>query len=202
MVLDAGRVVEDAEVDVAIQAYLHTLTPAAVQGDLRSLPRERGYLPIIQKVELLNSRGERTTSLQTTEGCTFVIHYKHTEPIKDPDFALRFESSTGVKVFRLHSVVQTGAWSDLPASGTVVCRVPTMPLMPGHFYITPFCRSRGRKIDWIHRALELHMVEADVHGTGRIQRARQLLVHVHADWEVVTSEGVDPCASAPGKVPQ
>ncbi len=188
IVLDAGRVVADTDVAQGVQAYLQSLNPADGSGDLSKAPRQARLVPVIHGVDIVNNEGENIHAIQTNDSCTFLIHYRLQGPQSALAFGLHFENHTGTLLFRLGSWTQDGPWVDLPATGTIACRIERVPLLPGNYFVTPFCGTGEQRVDEINRAIELQVVEGDIYKTGKMPRGKRFLISVDAEWNVLQNK--------------
>jgi hypothetical protein len=73
-------------------------------------------------------------------------------------------------------------------AGTVVCRLPELPLMPGVYPLDLYFGSRAHDFDVVYGAAELTVVAADVFGTGRLPPPNAGPVCWPASWEIVPRE--------------
>jgi lipopolysaccharide transport system ATP-binding protein len=179
-----GCIQIDSTPDCAIEKYLISFSDVSDSHDLSQVQREPGLIPIIQKLDFLDQNGRPLSALRVGDPLTVHIHYKHSESLKDPYFGLIFETVTGVRVFWVQTRLQRGTLPDLPRSGTIVCHIPRVPLIPGTYFVQPGCGSGAKQLDGVPRGKQLHVVEADVFGTGRLPQAVQGLVIVEADWKI------------------
>ena len=183
ILLRFGKVVADSVPSEAIAEYLSSFSAIPGDVDLESIKRDPGLVPVIQRLDFLDQTGRQVRAVQVGAPVTVRIHYKHSEPIKRPYFGLIFETMGGVKVFWVQSRLQGGDLPDLPAVGVVVCHIPSLPLVPGVYFIQPGCGTGTTQLDLVPRVCQLQVTEADVFGTGRLPNAAQGLVVVDAAWE-------------------
>ena len=185
IVLDAGRVVADTDVEQGVQMYLRSLSPAGGSDDLSTAPRQAGFVPVIHGVDVVNDQGEKIHAIQTNDPCTFLIHYRLQDRQSALAFGLHFENHTGMQLFRLGSWTQDGPWTNVPAVGTVACRIDRVPLLPGNYFVTPFCGTGEQRIDEINRAVELQVVEGNIYRTGMMTGNKRFLISVDAGWQMM-----------------
>lgn len=184
ILLRLGEVVADCMPSKAIAEYLGSFGTPPGHGQLATIERDPGLVPVIQRLDFLDQTQRQVSAVQVGAPVTVRIHYQHYEPIKRPYFGLIFETVAGLKVFWVQSRLQMGDLPDLPATGVVVCRIPRLPLVPGVYFIQPGCGTGTTQLDAVPRACHLEVTEADVFGTGRLPNASQGLVVVDATWEV------------------
>jgi lipopolysaccharide transport system ATP-binding protein len=185
ILLDSGKVKLDTDSHSAISQYIQGLTHNSRAGDLAHILRASNYLPIIQKVEFINEQDQPVTAVNSGASLKVLIHYNHTEVLKDPYFGLNFETLWGVKVIQIQTRLQKGHLPDLAPSGIIECKIPRLPLLPGTYFISAGCGSQAKQLDFVERGCQLQVTEFDVFGTGRLPRPEKALIFVDADWEVV-----------------
>jgi lipopolysaccharide transport system ATP-binding protein len=185
IVFEDGGIRLDSAPDKAIADYLASFSATMGGTDLGAVSREAGLLPVIRKLDFLDQYERPACVIGTGAPLTVHIHYKHTEPIKDPFFGLVFETATGIKVFWVQTRLQKGSLSDVPASGLVACHIPRLPLVPGTYFVQPGCGSGKVQLDVLPHAFQLQVAEADIFGTGRVPPNSLGLVIVDAEWKVL-----------------
>ena len=153
-------------------------------GDVASTERSEGLKSVIKRVEFIDGDGDSVTTVPSGGSLNIKIHYENEKPITRPYFGLFFETQMGVRIFWLQTGLQKGLLPDMPATGSIVCRVPRLPVIPGIYYLTVGCGSGNDQMDLIHKAVKLTVQEADVFGTGKLPKPTQGMVLVDADWEV------------------
>jgi lipopolysaccharide transport system ATP-binding protein len=190
ILLEHGRIKLDSNPDDAISAYLDSISVQSSVEDLTTLPRLSGFVPIIKKIEFINSKGDSISTIKAGEALTIHIHYNHIDGLKDPHFGLVFENNLGIKIFWVQTRLQKGPLPDLESTGIIECKIPRLPLIAGTYFVTAGCGSQAQQLDFIERGTKLQVAEADIFGTGKNPNPRVSLVFVDADWEVV--KGIKP----------
>jgi lipopolysaccharide transport system ATP-binding protein len=184
IVMDSGKVKIDAETEAGIEEYMSGVLGGADGDWIGALPRASEVTPVLQKLEFLGGDGQPVNGIAAGGGMTVRVHYKHTEVLKNAHFGLRFETALGVNVIFLQTKMQKGALPDLPPEGVITCHIPRVPLIPGIYYISAGCGIPGKQLDFIPRARQLQVVEANVFGTGELPQPAQAMVIVDAEWAV------------------
>lgn len=182
ILLDRGRVSYDGAVPDAFSAYQQSIASDLSDEDLATLPRDPELQPVIRKLRFLDDTLRPTHSLATGEAMVIEIVYEATAPLVSPYFGLRFETEHGVRVFWVQTRLQEKHFPDLPSKGSVLCRIPELPLLPGRYFITPGCGTRSTQLDLVPRACWIDVAARDVFGTGRLPHASLGLVAVSASW--------------------
>lgn len=188
ILLEEGKILADSETSQVIMQYLSRLHSNARSNDLFSVPRESNLLPVIQKLEFFDHEGQTISAVPARSPLTIHIHYKHSEPLKDPYFGLTFETTLGVMIFFVQTRMQAREFPDVPSSGVVTCRIPSLPLVPGNYFISPGCGAQSKQLDYVSRACSLSVTESDAFGTGRLPHPERAIVLVDADWDIRTDQ--------------
>ncbi len=117
ILLEEGKVMADSDTDRVIMKYLSCLQNNAGSNDLFSAPRETNLLPVIQKLEFFDHKGHALSAVPAKSPLNIHIHYKHSEPLKDPYFGLTFETPQGVMIFFVQTRMQMREFPDVPPFG-------------------------------------------------------------------------------------
>jgi lipopolysaccharide transport system ATP-binding protein len=189
ILLESGKIKLDAEPSVAIAEYFESLSVFSKNQNLALISRNKGFVPVIQKVEFKDKNGNFTSTIKTGDELTVIIHYCHSEGLKDPHFGLVFENLMGIKIFWVQTKMQKGPLPDLARTGIVECRIPRLPLLAGKYFLTVGCGAQAQQLDNIERGCQLQVAEADVFGTGREPNPKIALIFVDAEWDVI--EGIE-----------
>jgi len=184
ILLEEGKVMADSDTDRVIMKYLSGLQNNAGSNDLFSAPRESNLLPVIQKLEFFDHKGHPISAVPAKSPLNIHIHYRHSEALKDPYFGLTFETPHGVMVFFVQTRMQMREFPDVPISGIVTCHIPSLPLVPGAYFVSPGCGAQSKQLDYVPRGCSLTVTETDVFGTGRLPPPKKAIVLVDADWGI------------------
>jgi lipopolysaccharide transport system ATP-binding protein len=182
--LKSDRILEYDDPRQGIEDYLQSMNESAETGNIETMERAKDLQSVIKKIEFLNGNDKSVSSVPAGGQVRIKIDYEHDEPIRQPYFGIIFESQMGVRLFWLQTALQKGLLPDLPASGSVVCHVPRLPVIPGIYYLTVGCGSGRMQLDQVFRAGKLTVHEADVFGTGRLPTPAHGMMLVDADWEI------------------
>jgi ABC-type polysaccharide/polyol phosphate transport system ATPase subunit len=137
----------------------------------------------VERVELLDARGEAATAVRTGDTATIRVHYRAATPVERPVFGLALENIDGVYVWAFHT---RDAGLDIPrivGDGYIDCTVPRLPLQPGTFDVV------ASVVDWTTQHtydLRRHCVRFDVE-TGE-PRESGGIVAMGAVWSSVKGE--------------
>ncbi len=183
VVLSAGRISFTGAPQDAIRQYYRDLEAASAEPSLADRPRIAPLRPVIKQITFHDSDGEAVQSLAAGEGLTVRIDYEHHAPLADPYFGITLENATGTKLVWLQTRLQQARIPDLPRQGTITCEVPSLPLVPGVYFVDVGCGAGVTQLDFVERAAHFEVVAADYFGTGRLPTARQAAVLLKAHWD-------------------
>jgi lipopolysaccharide transport system ATP-binding protein len=85
------------------------------------------------------------------------------------DVHIAFYTALGQFMFNCSSEACGYPFDVLPPEGEVICRIPALPLAPGHYVFNLFSTVRGSIADWVERAGSLKVVAGDFFGTGQLK---------------------------------
>jgi lipopolysaccharide transport system ATP-binding protein len=192
--LREGAVAEDGPTGDTIRAYLDSVQAAArslCRGnagryDLRAAPRDgveaRSRARVFESLSIRDGRGQLTDVVCAGDPISFEIRYAHDEPLARPMLGIVVSKPQLGRVAFLHTLLQHGPIDKLPASGSIVCRVPRLPLAPGTYTLSFGASTSGEQLDWVEHCVELQVQPADFYGTGHLPAGNQGVVLVDAEW--------------------
>jgi lipopolysaccharide transport system ATP-binding protein len=186
IMLEEGKIMADSDTSLVIVKYLSGLQNNAESNELFSSPRESSLLPVIQKLEFFDSNGNPISAVPARSSLNIHIHYRYSKPLKDPYFGLTFETPHGVMIFFVQTRMQASEFPDVAPSGIVTCHIPSLPLVPGTYFVSPGCGAQSKQLDYVSRGCSLTVTETDVFGTGRLPPPKRAVVLVDAKWDIRT----------------
>jgi lipopolysaccharide transport system ATP-binding protein len=163
--IDRGRVRADGPVRQVVNSYmLHAVEETnTVPLDQR---RDRsGYGQIrFTGFSLEDINGNSMTAVRTGDPVNLVAAYTvHGEPVQDARvwFDIR-DSLDGRRLMRFYSMAVGADFTLLPPDGTVICRVPQFPLLPGAYSVDIHSRVNFKiKADIIYNAASIKVNAGD-----------------------------------------
>lgn len=185
--LQDGRIVCDSTSGSAVEAYLESFAESITTENLRTLPRQEGFVPIIKDLKFFNEHGSQVDVVGAGRPVTAKLSYEHTEPLPNPFFGLRFVTTTGTNLLLMETQMQGASWDRLPRQGTLTCHIPSLPIVPGLYYVSPSCGTFTHPIDLVERARKLQVVHNDHFGTGKLPDPTNGLVFLDANWTFDTA---------------
>jgi lipopolysaccharide transport system ATP-binding protein len=137
---------------------------------------------------------------QTGENLVISLHYLKA---KDSDaqavIRLAFTDLNGQRLFMCFSRSSHSGIMRLPEKGQIRCKILNLPLLPGSYNVSLWCKIGEQLADDIQDAFALEVVAGDFFGTGKLhgeEGGRMLVSH---SWEVSGDEDThlqNGCANA------
>ena len=155
LLLDRGRVHYAGSATDSISNYLQGSIQAANKVDLIDHPNRCGGMRTLLTGFVLSPQGG---TAQHGQPLDLKFQYSFPEPVVTPQFCVTFSTMIGVRVFTLISDYQE---NDIPArligDGEVLCRIHSLPLMPGDYLISIRLWVPGQKLDDIENVTKLNV---------------------------------------------
>ncbi|MFN0108192.1 MAG: ABC transporter ATP-binding protein [Blastocatellia bacterium] len=170
ILLEQGKLALDGSIDSAVSGYLKGVTLGAF-GDLTEYKhREGGGRVRFTKVTLEDLTGN--SLIQGVSGQPLVIRLKYES--NDGNWLPRCRISVAVydtlgqALINFSSELVISVPVNLPPKGSVRCVIPQLPLTQSNYLLTFFLEVNGVVEDWLHKAIELPVVDGDFYQTGRL----------------------------------
>jgi lipopolysaccharide transport system ATP-binding protein len=177
VVLEAGRVVFDGTQTEAIEHY--AATRSAATSDLAGRTDRHGSGEVrITGVELRNERGFPIPAARSGEDVELALHFERKGEGTFPRLAAQITVLThlGAPVFFQANWLEVKSSAIFQKRGTLLCRIPRLPLPNGHFQVSyrlsPEMRGRREPLDQLDGAFELHVEGGDFFGSGKLPPAQ------------------------------
>jgi lipopolysaccharide transport system ATP-binding protein len=183
VVLDRGRRSFDGPTSEAVNHYLSTDRPAD-HWNIDFLQNRTGsQIANIASVHFENDAGERVGSIPMGDPISIVLRFDSDQEVDNLFFGIVVSDWMERRIFRLHTSETLG--NGVKASrrgGKVRCRIPRLPLVPDDYTITVGIAHGTETVEHLPRVASFSVVEADVHGTGKIPRRDGGPCFVECEW--------------------
>ena len=189
IVLERGRLVFDGSQSDALDFYTASRGAPATELSHRTDRAGTGEVRI-EGLELRNGEGDPISVTRSGEDLEIALHFQRHSERTYPRLAVQISVSThlGAPVFTQANWHTGAVFGDLPVRGTFICRIPRLPLPPGHFHlgfrISAEMRGRRDPLDEIEIAGELPIEAGDFFGTGRLPKAKDGVCLVDGSWRL------------------
>ncbi len=182
IVLESGTVVRDADVDTAIHRYM--ASGHALVSDISFSVAKADEVAEtfgLTRLQIADGSGRPATSFPVGGAVTFTLTYRLPQDQRDIRCFIDIHSERGEKIAVLGNYMQDGRTFDASGECAFVCSIPSLPLVPGSYFVSVGCRSAS-----FRQRLELlcrfEILAADIFGTGRLPEAGWGLLALPAHW--------------------
>jgi lipopolysaccharide transport system ATP-binding protein len=200
---DHGHIVADGATEGVVRRYLdHSMGVTSLEqtspAELTSAQRWGNGRVVIEAVRLLNEHGAPETVFETGQELAIELDYFAPEPVDNAVFGTAVQRHDGLHI----SGPNTGfSGYDLPVlhgRGTVVYRVPYLPLLEGHYDVSVSAHNQTdtEMFDYHDRGYSFRVMNRSVES-----RERYGLVTFHGNWQHFAA-GQTALASAEEKASQ
>jgi lipopolysaccharide transport system ATP-binding protein len=197
VVIDGGRVTMQGDPVTCIAAYLGSRTAPRAAVDLSSVPRLDPRLqPVFTSLDLRDGVGQPISAVGCGEALEFHLAYSAPREITNPSFGLIVSNGMGVPLFFLQTRTQLGLWDQAPATGTIVCRLDNVPLVPGEYLLTVGALTGERQLDLLEHVASFTVEPRDYFDSGYLPNQQNGPMLVRAAWNLRGAHIDAPLAAA------
>jgi lipopolysaccharide transport system ATP-binding protein len=105
-------------------------------------------------------------------------------PLRNVAFSIGFYTPLGQFILYCGNEMIGVNFDELPASGTVRCLIPRLPLSPGRYDLNINAEVNGILADWVPQAITLNVEAGDFFGTGKLPPEGHGGLLIPHSWEV------------------
>ncbi len=190
ILLSKGRIKTIGEVNNTIATYMQGTEKLSASENLINHPnRAKGFRPLLTKF----SMGINNGIAYYGKPLEVKISYSFDQKIAVPQFVMSFHNDCGVKVFTLFSDYQpNNIPNSLQGIGEVVCKIESLPLLPGSYSVSLRLWQPGQKLDDIENVARFRVewLERDI---GQFNWDSSLgVVYVNAYWQLHNDSTMAP----------
>lgn len=192
IVLQNGKVLFDGTQTEAIEFYAASRTSQGTNLRDRKDRSGSGEVKAVG-IELRNSRGQVVPVARSGEDLNVALQIEQTGARAPVRLGVQITVSThlGTPVFTQANWLGGELFQDLPEKGTILCRLPRLPLPIGHyrigFKLLPDIRKK-EPVDSIDSAIDLHVEAGNFFGTGKLPLLREGVCLVDGEWSIQNTE--------------
>jgi lipopolysaccharide transport system ATP-binding protein len=189
IVIDGGRITMQGDPVACIASYLSTRTEARSGIDLTAVPRPDPRLtPVFTSLDLRAGDGTPVSTVGCGEALEFVLSYEAPTEIMNPSFGLIVSSGMGTPLFFLQTRAQLGLWEKAAPSGQVVCRLDSVPLVPGEYLLTVGCLSGDKQLDLLEHVASFNVEPRDFFNSGYLPHQLNGPVLIPGEWDLTAAQ--------------
>ena len=190
MLLERGRKVAEGSTGEIIERYVKALrTTASVDLADRTDRIGSGRLRFTSLSVTVDGRTVDTPATGQDVDLTLAYETSDGRPLRNVNVALTFITPLGELMLHLYTVTRGELLRELPAAGTVTCRIPRLPLPAGQYLVNAWSDIGGEILDWVQPAVELTVIEGDYYGAGQAPQQSHRTVLIDHDWVVGDGRG-------------
>jgi lipopolysaccharide transport system ATP-binding protein len=187
ILLESGQIAAIGESGEIIAQYRN----AAMGNVTLSQRRDRvgsGLLRFTQ-FYLEDLDGQKQEFARSGQPVRFVIEYESEQITPSDEVIIHFIilNNRGQRLFSCMSEITDGPFINLPSRGSLVCTIPRLPLIPGHYDFQLGCLVNRELVDKIAFAGSISVVEGDFYGTGKLPTDHFGNFLVNYDWSLETA---------------
>jgi lipopolysaccharide transport system ATP-binding protein len=184
ILVESGRLTADGSAEDVIRRYVEAGGRASAIRLAERSDRSGSGNVLLTRLEFCGADGNPVASARLGEPLLVALDYEArlAGAQRGLDFEVGFYNLLGERVFLCGSAFAGSAGEDLPSQGRVWCSIPELPLMPGVYSVNVFCGSLGLAADWVKDAAQLHVIEGDFFGTGKLPPGNAGIVAVRHAW--------------------
>jgi len=190
LMIEGGRVALRGPAVHVVQDYLRrtSLPGLAASSHLAELPRDHGLRTVLAQGFLNEAPllGEHT--LLPEERLDFALRLQLSQPLRQCSLGIHFEDEIGTRIFAAHTRWQLHLIDLAAGDHEVRCIIPSLPLVPGRYYVSIGVSAEGQQVDWLERACAIEVARTDVYGTGELPQTGQGYFLSRAEWMVDSNQ--------------
>lgn len=192
IVLDGGQVCFDGDTTQGIAQYLRLQevirqTPLAHRTDRKGSQRLK-----FVDFRLLNAGHRPLTVAHSGDGVILCLHYAcpSNEPVRNVEIGVDIVGGMDQRLLNLGTTWKNSDFALLPSKGAILCHIPRLPLLPGHYHIDLYAAVSGEMADYVRSAATLDVESGDFYRTGKLPAIGHFLTEHH--WSANGSPAVAP----------
>jgi lipopolysaccharide transport system ATP-binding protein len=182
ILLRDGQLVEEGAPSKIIESYIGTDRPT--DGDVLLPEPAEPWTSRLKGVRLLDRRGQVATSVGVGEACAIEIDCEVREPLANPSVGVVIQDRIGQNLIRLTMRETHGEAPAMREGGRITLEIPSLPLLPGSYYLQIGLVSSGRLVDLAENALLFDVHERAVYPTGKLPARGRAVVYAPCEWKL------------------
>jgi lipopolysaccharide transport system ATP-binding protein len=195
IVLNAGKVIMNGDVDEAISFYLNN--HSEMQENTIDLT-EAQYLPssghsYLRYLRVMDEAGTAVRSFNSLDPITLAIGIELTEPLLNPQLNIGVVDWMGNRLFTPSTFLEGVSLGAVEGCIEIICRIPPVPLIPGSYHLKLYFGTEYGKLQVIeHISNVFEIGSANIFSTGKIPAKSQGVLMLNSDWKVLTDLEKNP----------
>jgi lipopolysaccharide transport system ATP-binding protein len=186
LLLDGGRIAQRGPTTEVVEEYLQrtSLPQLSRSSDLASVPREHGMRTVLTDGFVNDTPLLGEHAFLPEQRLSFLLRLRLSEGRRGCTIGIHFEDELGVRVYAVHTRWQLKAVELDAGEHEVTCVIPSLPLVPGRYYLSFGFSAEGQQVDWLERVCAIDLARTDVYGTGELPQTGQGYFLSRAEWKI------------------
>ena len=188
--LEKGQIRFDGEAEVGAEEYRKEMVSSGAltdaKNELHIAERMGSGDFLIHHVEIVDEKGNALSTVECGASCAIKIHYqKMTDKKIDPKNILAAIIVHGEQMERIFGAANNFSGEKLlpfPDSGTLLCKLPKLPLLPGDYSLRVGLKINGDLVDKILTGRILVVRGGDFFGSNRMPNREVTPLCVASSW--------------------
>jgi lipopolysaccharide transport system ATP-binding protein len=189
ILLDSGRVMKDGISREVVEYYLGALEQAKEISIAERIDRKGNQSLNFIEFGLTNGSGTPVQRVVSGQEVTLLLKYqaKKDRNPRNVHIAIGVHGAFDEPLFHLSTSVAGFDFAEIPAAGTILCRISCLPLQAGRYSFNLFCKVGGEIADWVQNAGIIEVEEGDFFGSGKLPPSDQGRFLMKHSWDILSS---------------
>ena len=182
VLIDKGRASERVSAEEGVKRYTALANvdeTVPIKDRTRKQNKKRPH--IFQDLTIHTKSGHRNI-VECGGEVTFEIEAQDFDDVRDATCGVAIHNERGHRVLFFHTRYHSGFTFDGASKGRFTCKVPSLPLIPGSYYVELVMADGYGIIEQIERVDRLDVTPANVLGTGMLPKKHQGYFVLPATW--------------------
>jgi len=190
ILIDRGRVLEYGATSAVVDNYLRSVYVSTGQSLGQRQDRVGNRRIEFTGFQLLTGEGQPMAHAISGQDALLRFEYSASEKtvLRNVHVAVGVHGRNDENLFHLSTDVSVADFATIPPDGSFVCRIPRLPLQPGHYSFNLFCKVSGEIADWVQNAGVIEVAAGDFFNSGKLPPSDQGSLLLSHSWNVL------PCA--------
>jgi lipopolysaccharide transport system ATP-binding protein len=170
LLIDGGRIERSGTPQAVIEDYLaKARKDASIPVGMRTDRQGNGRIRF-RKLSALNDRLEEVDSVASGQDISICVDYDIPggQTLANAVIQIKFFGVLGQPLFACRSSASSSEPLSFTPGSRIFCNIPHLPLLPGVYTYTIWCRVGEITEDFVAEAGKLSVVEGDFFGTGKL----------------------------------
>lgn len=183
--IDGGKLVKTGTSEEITHFYNQSLESKAIEIQLHDRKDREGTGTIkLQTLRFVNVHGEPVQQIQTGQEVYLEADYQGEKPPTGLNLRLSIGKENDGFISALSNHLAGVDFENLPASGTLRCKLSKFPFMAGKYVINARVTNQNIVTDDVKRAMVFEVVEGDYFGSGDLYSTTRTGLYIEQEWSV------------------